>query len=117
MLKLLGILFIIKLYARNNVFKHIKKKHGQKIIKIIRSLENLKTKYVKVVADIKFIKSCKSESIIPTFVKVNLTLKHGNYKLLLRIEIIVLETELQNEHREKSKFKKEIKNIGVQLKK
>ena len=27
-----------------------------------------------------------------------------------------METELQNKHREKSKFKKEIKNIGVQLK-
>ena len=56
MLKLPVILFIIKLYARNNVFKHVKKKHGQEIIRTVRSLENLKTKYVKVVADIKFIR-------------------------------------------------------------
>ena len=116
MLKLLVILFIIKLYARNNVFKHIKKKHGQDIIRIVRSLKNLKTKYVKVVADIKFIKSCKNENIIPTFAKVNLSLKHGNYKLQLRIARIAMETELQNKHREKSKLQKEIKNIGLQLK-
>ena len=103
MLKLLVILLIIKLYARNNVFENIKEKHGQEIIRTVRSLENLKTKYVKVVADIKFIKSCKSEDIIPTFAKVNVSLKHGNYKLQLRIPRIVMEAELQNKHREKSK--------------
>ena len=101
MLKLLVTLFIIKLYARNNVFKHIKKKHGQEIIRIVRSFENLKTKYVKVAADIRFIKSCRNENIIPTFAKVNLSLKHGTYKLQLRIARIVMETELQNKHQEK----------------
>ena len=116
MLKLLVILLIIKLYARNNVFENIKEKHGQEIIRTVRSLENLKTKYVKVLADIKFIKSCKSEDIIPTFAKVNVSLKHGNYKLQLRIPRIVMEAELQNKNREKSKLKKEIKNMGVQLK-
>ena len=69
-----------------------------------------------VVADIKFIKSCKNKNITPTFAKVNLYLKHGNYKLQLRIARIVMETELQNKHREKSKLKKEIKHTGVQLK-
>ena len=111
MLKLLVILFIINLYAQNNVSKHIKKKHWQEIIRIFRSLENLKTKYVKVVTYIKFIRSCKNKNIIPTFAKVNLPLKHGNYKLQLRIARIVLEAELQNKHREKSKLKKEIKNL------
>ena len=94
MLKLLVILFIIKLYARNNVFKYIKKKHGQEIIRIVRSFENLKTKYVKVAVDIKSIKPCKNENIIPTFAKVNLSLKHGNYKLQLKIARIVMETQL-----------------------
>ena len=111
MLKLLVTLFIIKLYAQNNVFKHIKKNYGQEILKIAKSFENLKTKYVKVVDDIRFIKSCKNENIIPAFAKVNLSVKHGNYKLQLRTTRIVMETELQNKHREKSKLKKEIKNI------
>ena len=101
MLKLLVTLFIIKLYARNNVFKHIKKRHGQEIIRIVRSFENLKTKYVKVAADIRFIKSCRNENIIPTFAKVNLSLKHGTDKLQLRIARIVMETELQNKYQEK----------------
>ena len=72
MLKLLVILSIIQLYARNNVFKHIKKKHGQEIIRIVRSFENFKTKYLKVAADKRFIKSCKIENIIASFGKVNL---------------------------------------------
>ena len=57
MLQLLVILFIIKLYAQKNTFKYIKEKHGQDIFMVVRSLESLKTKYMKVQADIKFIKS------------------------------------------------------------
>ena len=48
MFKLLVLLFVIELYARNNIFKRIKKKHGQDIISHVRSLENLKSKYMKV---------------------------------------------------------------------
>ena len=48
MFKLLVLLFVIKLYARNNIFKRIKKKHGQDILSHVRSLENLKSKYMKV---------------------------------------------------------------------
>ena len=47
----------------------------------MKTLENLKTKYVKAQADIEFIKHCKSENIIPTFAKVNVSLKHSNHKL------------------------------------
>ena len=47
MFKLLLLLFVIKLYARNNVLKRIKKKHGQDILSHVRLLENLKTKSMK----------------------------------------------------------------------
>ena len=70
MLKLLVILFIIKLYARINIYKHIGKKHGQDI-KIVRLYEKLKSKYAKLKVDIDFIKGCKGEAIILTFAKVN----------------------------------------------
>ena len=83
MLWLLVILFVIKLYAWNNTFKLIKKKHGQDIIMIVRSYESLKTKLMKVRADIKFIKSCKNENLIPTFSKVNLAIKSDSRKLKL----------------------------------
>ena len=69
-------------------------------------LKNLKTKYVKAQAHIKFIKHCKSENIIPTFAKVNVSLKHSNHKLKSRIAKTVMEAELQNKHCEKKKLKK-----------
>ena len=109
MFKLLLLLFVIKLYARNNIFKRIKKKHGQDILSHVRSLENLKTKYMKVQVDIKFIKLCKQENLIPTFASIELSLKHSNDKLKKCIARIVMETEIQNKHREKKSFKKKIR--------
>ena len=108
MYKLLVILFIIKLYVRNNIFKHIKKKHGQDIITIIRSFETLKTKYMKIQADITFIKSCKREKLIPTFANVKLSLKKASRKLKLRLARIMMESEMQNKHQEKKQVKKKI---------
>ena len=115
MFKLLLILFIVNFYAGNNIFKRIRKKHGQGVLKVAKTLENLKTKYVKAQADVKFIKPCTSENIVPTFAKVNLSLKHSNHKLKSSIAKIVMEAELQNKHREKKKLQKEIKQIGVEV--
>ena len=47
MFKLLLLLFVIKLYARNNILKRIKKKHGQDILSHVRLLDNFKTKSMK----------------------------------------------------------------------
>ena len=74
--KLLFIFFIIKLYARINVFKRLKK-HGQDIYKLSKTLENQISKHL----DISFIKQCKKENIIPTSAKVNVAITHGTYKL------------------------------------
>ena len=79
--RLLIILFIIKVYARNDILNCIKKKHGQDVITVIRSLKKLQTKYGKVIADIKYIKTCKKECLIPTFVKVNISVKNGTHNL------------------------------------
>ena len=54
MFKLLVILYIIKLYAQINICKHIKKKHGQDVIRNVRLYEKLKTKYMKINANIKY---------------------------------------------------------------
>ena len=69
---------------------------------------------MKTLAYIKFIKSCKTENIIPTFAKVKLSLKHSNYELKLRIAMLVMEAKMQNKHFEKKKLKKEMKRIGIQ---
>ena len=106
MFKIFVTLFIVKLQARNNIFKRIKKKHGQRILKVQKTLEKVKTKYVKIQADVEFIKHCKSEKIIPTFAKVNLSLKQSNHKLKSRNAKIVMEAELRNKHREKKQLKR-----------
>ena len=61
---------------------------------------------MKIQADVEFIKHCKSEKIIPTFAKVNLSLKQSNHKFKSRKAKIVMEAELQNKHREKKQLKR-----------
>ena len=111
MIKLLVIIFIIKLYAKY-IFTRIKKKHGQHV----RSYESLMTKYMKVTADIKFVKLCKVDKIIPLFAKSNLSIKSGSRKLKLRIARVVMESEFQSKHLEKKKLKKELWLICIQPK-
>ena len=41
--RLLVILFVIKLYARTDIFKRIKNKHGQSVLNVVRKLENFKS--------------------------------------------------------------------------
>ena len=89
MIKLLVILFIIKLY----IFTRIKKKDGQDVRKVVRSYESLMTKYMKVTADIKLIKLCNVEKI-PTFAKVNLSIKSGSRKSKLYFARLVMESEI-----------------------
>ena len=48
---------------------------------LVRRYESLKSKYMKVQSDIKFIKSWKKENLIPTFAKVNLCITNVNRKL------------------------------------
>ena len=106
MIKLLVILFIIKLYSRN-IFTRIKKKLRQDVRELVRSYESLMTKYMKVTTDMKFIKFCKVEKIIPTFAKVNFSIISGSRKLKLRISRLLMEREIQSKHLEKKKLKKE----------
>ena len=67
-------------------------------------------KYMRLTADITFIKLCKVEEIVPTFAKVNLSIKSGSRKLKLRIARLVMESEIQSKHLEKKKLKKELRS-------
>ena len=108
--------FTIRLYARNDIFKYIKKKHGQCIITVIRSLEKLQTKFMKVSTDILYIKTCKKERLIPTFTRVNVSLKDVSFRLRKKIAAHIMEAEIQNKHSEKWKLRKEIRKIWTTLK-
>ena len=71
---------------------------------------------MKVQADIKFIKLCKQENLIPTFANIKLSLNHSNNKLNKRIARTEMEREIQNKHREKKSFKKQIRQKCILLK-
>ena len=116
MLKLLVILFVIKLYARINIFRLIRGKHGQEVLKHIRSLEDNKGRLMKIEADISFIKACKAEQLIPTFAKVKLSIKSANRKLQYKMARLVMEAELKDKHNSKKKLKNIIRRLTFDLK-
>ena len=49
-----------------------------------------------------FIKTFKRENLIPTFAKINLSVKDDNKKLARRIARIVMKSQIQSKHREKN---------------
>ena len=68
---------------------------------------------MKTVADIKFIKSCKTANV--TFANVNLSTQYGSYKLKKRIDRIIIENESQCKHTEKKKVSKEVLQLDKKL--
>ena len=72
MSKRLVILFIIKLYAQNYIFKLVRKNHGQNILKVVGEYEKLQSQLLKEQAGIKFIKPCESERLLLTFASIKL---------------------------------------------
>ena len=61
MMKLLVILFTM--IDQINILKYVRQKHGQSAVKIVRTLEQVKRRYVKVNKDIRFLKICQKKRI------------------------------------------------------
>ena len=59
-------LFLFKLYPQNDIFKLIKKS----AVTVVKSFEDFKTKYEKILFGIKFMKTCRQGNLLPTFAKV-----------------------------------------------
>ena len=110
-MKLLVILFIMKLIAQINIFKYVRQKHGQSAVKIVRTLEQVKRRYIKVNEDIKFIKTCKKEDLLPKFAKIRLSIRSGSMKLKRKIARLIMEAELQSKHLGRRKLKREMIKI------
>ena len=70
---------------------------------------------MKTAAGIVFIKTCKIEKLIPTFAKINLSVKDDNKELIRRLARIAIESQPQSKHREKKKLKKELAILNNQL--
>ena len=88
----------------------------QDVIKNVRLYEKLKTKSMKLKADIIYTKSCKKEKLIPTFAKVNLALKSGGFKIKKKIAKLVMETEIQGKQHHIRKIRKDIRSLAMSLK-
>ena len=93
------LLFIDKLYSGINIFKFIKKKHGNDIYKVVRTFKNIKTRCEKNLLDIKFLKICKEDHLIPTVTNIRLATSGTNINFKHCIARIILEDELQHKHR------------------
>ena len=76
----------------------------------------MKSKCVKLKADIDFIKCSKREAIISTFAKVYLSIKSGGYKLKKKTAKLVMDTELCDKHHEMRKLPKQIRDLIIELK-
>ena len=92
------------------------RKHGQDVITTVRNYVKVKTKWMKVDQDIKFIKPCKKEDVVLTFAKVNLSIKSGSSKLKCKISKLIMQTEFGNKHHEKRTLRKEIRPTEIKLK-
>ena len=115
MYKILYVLFVIKLYARINIFKRLKK-HGENNYKLSKTIENQFSKHWKIQLDISFMKQCKKEHTIPSFVKVNVAVRHSSDKLQEKIAYPVMLTELQNKYHERLKSKNDTIKTTSKLK-
>ena len=62
----------------------------------VRTFENIKTRYEKTLLDIKFLKLCQVQHLVPTFANIRLATNGNNIKLKRRIARIILEAELQH---------------------
>ena len=81
LLKVLVILFIIKLIVQIKIFKYLWWKHRQSTVQIVRTLEHVQWHYAKVNEDIRFIKICKKEDLLPKFAKIQFSIRYVCMKL------------------------------------
>ena len=93
LMKLLVLLFILKLYAQISTFKYIKEKYGQEMIKLAREIEKQHVKIAKIKCDTKFMLYCKKNNLAPIFTRPKFSIRVSNY-LQNKISCQILETEI-----------------------
>ena len=65
-------------------------------------------KYIRVINDIRYIKNCKKENLVPCFSRVNNGVMNGKKKLNEKVIKLILDTELDQKHKEKRILLKDI---------
>ena len=72
------------------MFRYIREKHGQEVLRHVRPLEDNKSCLIMIEADISFIKTSKTEKLIPIFAKVKLLINNVNRKLQYKMAKLVM---------------------------
>ena len=87
--------------ALNKINRDIREKHWQEVLQHTRSLEDNKSRLMKIEVDISFIKACKTKQLILTFAKVKFSINNVNRKLQYKMVKLVMEAELKDKHNSK----------------
>ena len=109
-MKLLIILFLIRLYARIT-----EEKYGCTGIKVAKSIEIYCTKLSKIKCGIDFLLTCKRNNLTPTFPRTKLAVK-VSFQLRNKISRQIIDAELKNKHRKKKILLNKIKKRQEELK-
>ena len=109
-MKLLVILFLIRLYARIT-----EEKYGWTGIKVAKSIEIYCTKLSKIKCGIDFLLTCKRNNLTPTFPRTKLAVK-VSFQLRNKISPQIIEAELNNKHQKKKILLNKIKKRQDELK-
>ena len=109
-MKLLVILFLIRLYARIT-----EEKYGCIGIKVAKSIEIYCTKLSKIKCGIDFLLTCKRNNLTPTFPRTKLAVK-VSFQLRNKISPQIIEAELNNKHQKKKILLNKIKKRQDELK-
>ena len=107
-MELLVILFLYKLYAPINIFKHIKEKYGQLEIKLTRIIQKQGVKITKTKYDINYLLYCKCNDLIPHFARPKFAVKINEY-FCDKIGCQILDVEIRNKHWKKKRLLEQVK--------
>ena len=95
-MKVLIILFILKLYTCISILNYIQEKYEQEMIKLARKIELQHVKIAKVKCDIRFLLYCRKNNLAPIFTRPKFAIRVSNY-LRNKISRQILETEIRNQ--------------------
>ena len=111
---LLVIGFLIKIWSQKPIYTYIREKIGTETLRQCRVFEKTVLRYEKLLLDLKFLLTCKKESLVPVFAKPKLSIKE-NPRLRKKIAQIIIKTEIKRKHGKKNEVKNEIERLSASM--
>ena len=107
-MKLLVTLFLLKLYVRINMFRHIQEKYGQKESNLARVIPKQRSHIMKIGCDVKYLLFCKRNRLTLLFGRAKFSIRISYY-LRNKIGRQILEAGIKNKSRQKRTLKWQLK--------